>query len=36
MLETDEPFLLEIIVPYSEHVMPMIPQGKSAKEMLIE
>ena len=36
MLEADEPFLLEIIVPYSEHVMPMIPQGKSAKEMLIE
>jgi len=36
MLETDEPFLLEIIVPYSEHVLPMIPQGKSAKEMLID
>ena len=36
MLETDEPFLLEIIVPYTEHVLPMIPQGKSAKEMLID
>ena len=36
MLDTDEPFLLEVIIPYTEHVLPMIPQGKSAKEMLIE
>ena len=36
MLETDEPFLLEVIVPYTEHVLPMIPQGKSAKEILID
>ena len=35
MLAADEPFLLEVIVPYTEHVLPMIPQGKSAKEMLI-
>jgi len=35
-LETDEPFLLEVIVPYTEHVLPMIPQGKSAKEILID
>jgi len=35
-LDADEPYLLEVIVPYSEHVLPMIPQGKSAKEMLIE
>jgi acetolactate synthase-1/2/3 large subunit len=36
MLDADEPFLLEIIVPHTEHVLPMIPQGKSAKEMLID
>ena len=36
MLEAEEPYLLEIIVPYTEHVLPMIPQGKSAKEMLID
>jgi acetolactate synthase-1/2/3 large subunit len=36
MLEADEPYLLEVIVPYTEHVLPMIPQGKSAKEMLID
>ena len=36
MLEADEPYLLEVIVPYTEHVLPMIPQGKSAKEILID
>ena len=36
MLDAEEPYLLEVIVPYTEHVLPMIPQGKSAKEMLIE
>jgi acetolactate synthase-1/2/3 large subunit len=36
MLDTDEPFLLEVVVPYTEHVMPMIPQGKSAKEIITE
>ena len=36
MLDADEPFLLEIIVPHTEHVLPMIPQGKSAKEILID
>ena len=34
MLDADEPFLLEVIVPYTEHVLPMIAQGKSAKEIL--
>jgi acetolactate synthase-1/2/3 large subunit len=36
MLEADEPYLLEVIVPYTEHVLPMIPQGKSAKEILTD
>ncbi len=36
MLEADEPYLLEVIIPYTEHVLPMIPQGKSAMEMLID
>ena len=36
MLDADEPYLLEVIVPFTEHVLPMIPQGKSAKEMLID
>ncbi len=36
MLDHDGPYLLDVIVPYSEHVLPMIPQGKSAKEILTE
>ena len=36
MLEADEPYLLEVVVPYTEHVLPMIPQGKSAKEILTD
>ena len=36
MLETDEPFLLDVVVPYAEHVLPMIAQGKSAKGILTE
>ena len=36
VLEAGEPYLLEVIVPYTEHVLPIIPQGKSAKEMLID
>jgi len=35
MLACEGPFLLEVVVPYSEHVMPFIPAGKSAKEILI-
>ena len=36
MLDAEEPFLLEVVVPYAEHVLPMIAQGKSAKEILTE
>ncbi len=32
----DEPFLLDVICPYSEHVLPFIPQNKSAKEILTD
>lgn len=35
MLNSDGPFLLEVIVPYTEHVMPFIAPGKSAKEIII-
>ena len=34
MLESKESFLLEVVVPYDEHVLPFIPPGKSAKEMI--
>jgi len=36
MLNTEGPFLLEVVVPHTDHVMPMIPQGKSAKEILVK
>ena len=36
MLEHEGPYLLDVIVPYSEHVLPMIPQKKSAKEIIIK
>jgi acetolactate synthase I/II/III large subunit len=35
MLDHDGPFLLDVVIPYSEHVLPMIPQKKSAKEIII-
>jgi acetolactate synthase-1/2/3 large subunit len=36
MLDCEGPFLLDVIVPYTEHVLPMIPAGKSVKEMLLK
>ena len=36
MLDHDGPYVLDVIVPYTEHVMPMIPAGKTVKEMILE
>lgn len=36
MIAHDGPYLLEVIVSYTEHVLPMIKQGMSAKEILIK
>ena len=36
MLAHDGPYLLDVIVPYTEHVLPFIPQSKSAKEIITE
>lgn len=36
MVEFDGPYVLEVIVPHTEHVLPMIKQGLSAKEILIK
>jgi acetolactate synthase-1/2/3 large subunit len=36
MLDHDGPYVLDVIVPYTEHVLPMIPAGRSVKEMLLE
>jgi acetolactate synthase-1/2/3 large subunit len=36
MLDFDGPYLLDVVVPYTEHVLPMIPAGRSVKEMILK
>lgn len=36
MLAHDGPYVLDVIVPYTEHVLPFIPQNRSAKEILTQ
>ena len=34
MLDTRGPFVLEVMVPYQEHVLPMIPSGMTVRDMI--
>ena len=34
MIETEGPFLLDVMVPHQEHVLPMIPGGGSYKDTI--
>jgi len=36
MLEADEPYVLDIVVPYTEHVLPFIPAGRTVADMIWE
>jgi acetolactate synthase-1/2/3 large subunit len=36
MLDSKEPYLLDVIVPFTEHVLPMIPSGQTVREIIIE
>ncbi|CAD5178453.1 unnamed protein product [Musa acuminata subsp. malaccensis] len=36
MLETSGPYLLDVIVPHEEHVLPMIPSGGAFKDMILD
>ena len=36
MLASEEPYLLDILTPYTEHVLPMIPAGRTVKDIIIE
>lgn len=36
MIEYDGPYLLDVEVPYQEHVLPMIPSGMSVKDLIKE
>ena len=34
MIESDGPFLLDVMVPFQEHVLPMIPGGGTYKDTI--
>jgi acetolactate synthase I/II/III large subunit len=36
MLDHDGPYVLDIVVPYTEHVLPMIPGGRTVKDMILK
>ncbi len=36
MLDHDGPYVLDVIVPYTEHVLPMIPAGRTVKDMILK
>jgi len=36
MLDADAAYLLDVVVPYTEHVMPFIPAGRTVAEMMYE
>jgi acetolactate synthase I/II/III large subunit len=36
MIEHRGPFLLDVQVPYQEHVLPMIPSGMTVNDMILE
>lgn len=36
MLDSKEPFLLEVLIPHDQHVLPFIPPGKSAHDIIVD
>ena len=34
MLDATEPYVLDIIVPYTEHVLPFIPANRTVADMI--
>ena len=36
MLDSSEPYVLDVMVPYTEHVLPMIPSGATYKDVIYE
>src|SRR5437899_1618933 len=34
MLDSDQPYLLDVVTPYTEHVMPFIPAGRTVADMI--
>jgi len=36
MLDANEPYVLDVMVPYTQHVLPMIPSGGTYKDVITE
>ena len=36
MLDSDQPYVLDVITPYTEHVLPFIPAGRTVAEMIYQ
>lgn len=36
MLDADEPYVLDVVTPYTEHVLPFIPAGRTVKDMIYQ
>jgi acetolactate synthase-1/2/3 large subunit len=36
MLDSKETYVLDVMTPYTEHVLPMIPSGKTYKDIITE
>ncbi|MBV8968694.1 MAG: hypothetical protein JO331_06470, partial [Verrucomicrobia bacterium] len=36
LLAADECYVLDVMVPYTEHVLPMIPSGKTYRDIIID
>jgi acetolactate synthase-1/2/3 large subunit len=36
MLASKEPYVLDVITPYTEHVLPMIPANKTVRDTINE
>jgi len=36
MLESREPYVLDVMIPYTEHVLPMIPSGATYRDIITE
>ncbi len=36
MINTPGPFVLDVVCPYQEHVLPMVPGGKGVRDIIVE
>ena len=36
MLDSEETYVLDVMTPYTEHVLPMIPSGMTYKDIITE